>query len=187
MFKKSHFTILLAVVLAVLLVVAPAAAQDKVQVVWFIGLGTGTNPEQLAAQEEVVAEFNAAHPDIELVMNVAASNTAAPDALNTLIAAGDAPDIVGPVGNSGANAFAGSWLDIQPLVDASGYDLTQFPEAAVDFYRTEEGLVGLPLATFPSMLWFNRDLFDEAGLNYPPQEFGAPYLMVQDDGSEVEM
>jgi multiple sugar transport system substrate-binding protein len=187
MFKKTHFTVLMAVVLALLMVIAPAAAQDKVQVVWFIGLGTGTNPEQLAAQEEVVADFNASHPDIELVMNVAASNTAAPDAMNTLIAAGDAPDIVGPVGNSGVNAFAGSWLDLQFLVDLIGYDLTQFPEAAVNFYRTDEGLVGLPLATFPSMLWFNRDLFDEAGLNYPPQEFGAPYLMVQDDGSEVEM
>jgi hypothetical protein len=51
MFKKTHFTVLMAAVLALLLVISPAAAQDKVQVVWFIGLGTGTNTEQLAAQE----------------------------------------------------------------------------------------------------------------------------------------
>jgi multiple sugar transport system substrate-binding protein len=37
---------------------------------------------------------------------------------------------------------------------------------------------------FPSVTYFNRGLFDEAGLNYPPQEFGAPYVMP--DGTEVE-
>jgi multiple sugar transport system substrate-binding protein len=31
--------------------------------------------------------------------------------------------------------------------------------------------------------YYNIDLFDEAGLNYPPAEFGAPYIMP--DGTEV--
>jgi len=33
----------------------------------------------------------------------------------------------------------------------------------------------LPFAVYPSALWYNKDLFDEAGLEYPPHEFGAPY------------
>jgi hypothetical protein len=32
------------------------------------------------------------------------------------------------------------------------------------------------------MIYYNRELFDEAGLNYPPQEFGALY--VWNDGTE---
>jgi multiple sugar transport system substrate-binding protein len=28
---------------------------------------------------------------------------------------------------------------------------------------------------FPSALWYNRDLFDSAGLAYPPHDYGAPY------------
>lgn len=183
MLRKS--TLLKFLVLSLLLVAAFSGitAQDKVEIVWFIGLGTGTNPEQIEAQEAVAAAFNEANPDIELILNIAASNTAAADAMNTLIAAGDAPDIVGPVGNGGANLFGDSFLDIEPLVEAAGYDLTQFPEASVDFYRTPSGLLGLPLAVFPAMLYYNRDLFDEAGLEYPPQEFGAPYML---DGEEVE-
>ena len=134
-------------VLALTLVIVPATAQQPVEIVWFIGLGTGGNPEQRAVQDEVVAAFNEANPDIRLVVNVA-DNTVARDTLSTLIAAGNAPDIIGPVGGDGANAFYGNWLDLEPLVEAHGYDLTQWPAAAVDFYRTEEGLIGLPLATF---------------------------------------
>src|SRR5688572_23823316 len=34
---------------------------EPVTIRWFVGLGTGGNPEQIAAQEEVVADFNESH------------------------------------------------------------------------------------------------------------------------------
>ncbi len=182
MFKRFSLISLVALVVLAL-IVAPLAAQDRTQIVWFIGLGTGGAPEQLAVQEEVVAAFNAANPDIELVINVAENNVAR-DTLSTLLAAGNGPDIIGPVGSDGANAFGNIWLDLEPLVESTGYDLTQWTEAAVDFYRTPEGLIGLPLATFPSMLYYRPSLFDEAGLNYPPENYGDMYVMP--DGTEVE-
>lgn len=160
----------------------PAAepASDRIVVRWFVGLGTGQNDEQVAAQEAVVEAFNASQDEIELRMEIV-QNDVAYDTLATLIASGDAPDIIGPVGVKGSNAFTGKWLDLQPLVDASGYDLAQFPEGAVNFYRVEgEGLIGLPFGVFPSFVYYNRALFDEAGLDYPPHEYGAPYA----DGDE---
>jgi len=133
MFRKCS---LLLMVIAVLmgLVVSPLGAQSPTRVVWFVGLGTGGAPEQLAMQEQVVAAFNAANPDIELVLNIAENNVAR-DTLSTLIAAGNAPDIIGPVGTDGANAFAGNWLDLQPLVDSTGYDLTQWNQARYARFR----------------------------------------------------
>ncbi len=147
---------------------------DAVQVRWFVGLGTGGNPEQIAAQEAVVEEFNASQSDIELVLEIV-QNDVAYDTLSTQIASGNAPDIIGPVGIRGAHAFNGRWLDLQPLVDKTGYDLGQWTPEQVDVWRTEEGLVGLPFGVFPSMIFYNKALFDEAGLPYPPQEFGADY------------
>lgn len=182
MLRKLSLVMMVSI-LALTFVFAPAVAQERVRIVWFIGLGTGGAPEQREVQDAVVAAFNAANPDIELVINIA-ENTVARDTLSTLIAAGNAPDIIGPVGSDGANSFGGNWLDLQPLVDATGYDLSQWPQAAVDFYRTPEGLIGLPLATFPSMLYYRPALFDEAGLNYPPANYGDPYVMP--DGTEVE-
>jgi multiple sugar transport system substrate-binding protein len=44
-------------------------------------------------------------------------------------------------------------------------------------------LTGIPFAIFPGVLFYNVDLFDEAGLNYPPSVAGDPYVMP--DGTEV--
>jgi multiple sugar transport system substrate-binding protein len=182
MSKKSLFVVLLIGVMALL--VAPTAAQDKTVVNWFVGLGTGTQPNQIDVQNKVVADFNASQDQIELKINIAASNQVAPDALSTLIAAGTAPDIIGPVGFDGSNQFAGQWLDLQPYVDSAKYDLAQFPEALVNLYQTgDEGLLGIPFAVYPGMIFYNADLFDEADLAYPPAKFGDKYML---DGEEVE-
>ena len=163
------------------------AQSEPVTITWFIGLGTGSQPEQLDAQQAVVDAFNASQSDIVLetviVYNTGAG-TAPADALLTMLASGEAPDIVGPVGIDGSNAFDGQFLDLQPLIDESGYDLSDFDPAAVEFYRVEgQGLIGLPFGVYPSFIYFNRDLFDEAGLAYPPQEWDAPY--VDADGNEL--
>lgn len=183
MSRKSLFVLL--VVALLVGIVVPASAQEKITVTWLVGLGTGTNEQQIEAQNQVVADFNASQDAIELVVNIGADFATTRDLMATLIAAGTPPDIAGPVGVGGSNAFSDQWLDLQPLVDSTGYDLSIFPEALVDLYRTPEGgLLGIPFAVFPSLTYFSRDLFDEAGLNYPPQEFDAPY--VWDDGTEAE-
>jgi multiple sugar transport system substrate-binding protein len=176
--KFLVFALLVALVISVL----PTFAQDKTPIVWFIGLGTGGNPAQLEVQEAVVAAFNEANPDIELTLSIAENNVAR-DTLSTLIAAGNGPDIIGPVGTDGSNAFGGQFLDLAPLVESTNYDLTQWEESAVNFYRTPDGLIGLPLATFPAVLYYRPELFDEAGLEYPPANYGDAYVL---DGEEVE-
>jgi multiple sugar transport system substrate-binding protein len=161
---------------------AAGRAPSPVEIRWFVGLGAGSDEATIPAQEAVVEEFNASQDDIVLKLEIV-DNDQAYDVLNTQIAGGNAPDIVGPMGIRGRASFPGAWLDLQPLVDDAGYDLSDFDPALVDFYRVEdEGLVGLPFAVFPSFMFVNLDLFDEAGLPYPPQEYGAPY--VDADGVE---
>jgi multiple sugar transport system substrate-binding protein len=156
---------------------------EAVTIRWFVGLGTGAQPEQIEAQEGVVAAFNEAHDDIELEIEIV-DNEIAFDTLATQIAAGDAPDIIGPLGIRGSNAFAGQFLDLQPYVDSTGYDLSAFEEAQVEFWREESGeLTALPFAVYPSMIYYNVDLFDEAGLEYPPAAYGEPYA----DGDPWDM
>ncbi len=156
---------------------------NRVQVRWFVGLGSGTDPQQQAVQKEVVEEFNASQDEIQLIMEVVPYD-GAKDALSTQIASGAGPDIVGPVGWGGSNAFAGQWMDLTPLIEEAGYDTTQFSDELVKFYVTEEGQVGLPFAVFPAAVFFQKAMFDEAGLNYPPTEYGQPY--VWPDGTEEE-
>jgi multiple sugar transport system substrate-binding protein len=175
---------LFVLVLLVLLlgVVSTATAQEKTTITWFVGLGTGTNDQQIEAENQVVADFNASQDEIELVINIAPTFETAVDTLSTLIAAGTPPDIVGPVGVGGSNRY--EWLDLKPLIESTGYDLSGFDPALLELYATNNGgYSAIPMLIFPSLTYYSRDLFDEAGLNYPPQEFDAPYIMP--DGSEV--
>jgi len=92
MSRKSLFSVMMVLVLALIVgAVMPIAAQSKTTITWFVGLGTGTNSEQIAIQEQVVADFNASQSEIELVLSIAASNETARDTLSTMLAAGHTP------------------------------------------------------------------------------------------------
>jgi multiple sugar transport system substrate-binding protein len=162
-----------ATILISLLVGTAVYAQTEVR--WFVGLGAGTDEPTIAAHQQVVDAFNSSQNEIELVLEIV-DNDQAYDVLATQIASGNAPDIVGPVGVRGRESFPGAWADLTPYVEASNYDFSDFDSALVDFYRTEDGLVGLPFAVFPSFIAYNIDLFDEAGLPYPPAAYGEPYI-----------
>ncbi len=163
--------------------VVEEAPAEKVQVRWFVGLGTGTDPAQIELEQKVVDDFNASQDRIEVVLEVVPYDSAR-DTLSTQIAAGNGPDIIGPVGIGGSNDFYGQWMDLTPLIESSNYDTSIFNDALVEFYQTEEGQVGLPWMVFPTGLFYNPALFDEAGLNYPPKNIGDPYVWA--DGTEVD-
>jgi multiple sugar transport system substrate-binding protein len=202
-FMKKQLYVLLALVMLASLILAacqPAPATDegpttggeeptsepapagKVQIRWFVGLGTGTDPAQLPAQEKAVADFNASQDEIELTLEVVPYD-AARDTLATQIASGAGPDIIGPVGWGGSNAFYGQWLDMTPYIESTGFDTSIYDPALVDFYQTEEGQVGLPYLVFPAAIYYIPAFFDEAGLAYPPAAYGESYTL---DGAEVE-
>lgn len=174
--------VMLAVLMAIVVPFQDVHAQDgdPVTITWFIGLGAGGQPEHQEAQNRLMEEFNATHDDIQIEIVVADFDVSR-DTLSTMIASGDAPDIIGPVGIGGSNDYAGTFLNLDPIIEELDYDLSRWDPALIDFYRDpEEGLTGLPFATFPSFVWYNRDLFDAAGVDYPPQAFGEPYA----DGEE---
>ena len=154
----------------------PAATR----VTWFIGLGAGSQPNDVEKEKAWVDAYNASQKEACVIMNVVynqGSNSY--DAFRALLAGGNAPDIVGPVGKAGRANFQGSWADITPLADAAGYDLTQYDPALLEFTSDEGVLVGIPFALFPSFIYYNKKHFDEAQLPYPPHKVGEKY-----DGKE---
>lgn len=172
---KARFLTLVLVV-TLLLAALPIQAQGPVQIRWYVGLGAGTDAPVIPVQEALVQEFNDSQDEIELLIEIV-DNDQAYDVLSTQIAAGNAPDIVGPMGVRGRASYPGAWLDLQPLIDATGFDMTDFDPALVDFYRIEgEGQLGIPFAVFPSFMMYNADLFDEADIPYPPTAYGEPYI-----------
>lgn len=157
-------------------------ASDRVKIRWFVGLGAGSDEPTYAPQKAVVDKFNASQDEIELVLEIV-DNDQAFQTLATQISGGNAPDVVGPVGIRGRDSFKGAWLDLDPLVKKYGFNLSQFDESMVEFYRDpDDGLIGLPFGIYPSYLYCNKELFEEAGIPLPPKNYGDKY--VDENGKE---
>lgn len=155
---------------------------DRVQIYWYIGLGAGSQPDQIPLEQAWVKKYNDSQKEIQLIA-IIVDNKYARDNLTAQLAAGNAPDIVGPVGTAGRAAFPGAFLDLQPLVTEAKYDMSDIDPAFLAFYKDEGKLAGLPFAIFPSFVYVNKDLFKEAKLELPPQKFGDKYKL---DGKDVE-
>jgi len=158
------------------------AQPGDVVIRWYCCLGTGDAPEQVEVELKVAEDFNASHPGIHLQFEGFIYQDAR-NALSVQLGSGSGPDIVGPLGIGGAEAFHGQWLDLQPLIDKTGFDMSQYPESTVNLYNAGgEGQVGIPYAVYPSVLFYKADLFKEAGLAEPPHEWNGEYTMP--DGSK---
>ena len=162
-------------------VTSSQAKPGDIVVRWYCCLGTGDSPDQVEVELKVADEFNQSHPGIHLQFE-GYIYEAARDSLAVQLGSGSGPDVVGPLGIGGAEAFHGQWLDLQPLIDKNNFDMSQFPESTVHLYNVGgEGQVGIPYAVYPSVLFYKSSMFKEAGLAEPPHEWNAQYTMP--DGS----
>ena len=154
---------------------APGPNGGKV-IRWFIGLGTGGKPDQIAAETKVADDFNNSQKDVYLSVEIY-DNRVASNQLQIEIAAGNAPDIIGPVGVEGLNIFRSQILDLSDLVTSQNFDMSNIDPKLVEFWKMGENdaMIGLPFATYPSFMYYNKNLFDEADLPYPPTKVGEQY------------
>ena len=150
----------------------------KVQVM--VGFGTGTDPSQIAVHEQIQKEFNQTvgkEKGIELEF-LTVQYSDASTKFTTLVAGGMTPDICGPVGVMGVANFIDEWMDIEPFITRDNFDLSGYDQALIDTNRYnimgEKKLVGLPIGFYPSAVYYNEDIFDRHGIEYPPSEWGTP-------------
>jgi multiple sugar transport system substrate-binding protein len=144
---------------------------------WFIGLGAGTQPAQIGPEQAFAKAYNDSQTDVYLSLEIV-DNTQASNILKTELASGTAPDIIGPVGVEGLNLFADQLLDLKSLIQSTGYTSTGVDQSLVDFFNSlgqNGATVGLPFAVYPSFIFYNKDLFEEAGLAAPPTKVGDLY------------
>jgi multiple sugar transport system substrate-binding protein len=148
----------------------------KTTVRWFVGLGTGTQAGQIAAQNTFVTNYNKTNTDnINLKLQIVPQSTAY-DTLKTEIVGGNAPDIIGPIGVRGRDYFTGLYLDLTNEIAANNYDMSVFDPALTTYVQQgETGIVGIPYDMYPGYLWYNKDIFAAAGLPNLPTKVGDTY------------
>jgi multiple sugar transport system substrate-binding protein len=128
------------------------------------------DPQEIASQTAIADAFHAANPNI--TVNVDVSDWDAYwDKLQTGIAGGAAPDVFamdGPLFPDYQSRDV--LLDLKPMIDRDGYDLTQLADQGVaDFTTADGGQYGLPRDLNTIVLYYNKDMFDAAGIPYPDE------------------
>jgi multiple sugar transport system substrate-binding protein len=146
-----------------------------VKVVIFVGFGTGTSPEQQAVHAEIQDLYNSTHDNIQIEFLTVPWEERITK-YSTMLAADQPPDILLPIGVGGISEFYKGWMDLTPMIEADNYDMSRFVGKTVDIHNYPgQGVLGLPLCVYPSAVYYNVDIFDAAGVDYPPVEFGAAY------------
>lgn len=124
-------------------------------------------PGELAAQRELLREFEAAHPGVRVRVEVA-SWAEYWTKLYGSLAANDAPDVF-LMGGDRLHEFLldGVLTDLAPLVASSELDLGLYYENPVQIFQREGGLWGLPRDCNTVAVIYNRTMFEREGVPLP--------------------
>jgi len=87
------------------------------------------------------------------------------------INSGTPPDAVLSFTLSSVGQFcaSGAWEDLTPFIERDDFDLGQFPEAALSYTSFAGSQCAFPFLTDAYGLYYNTDMFAEAGIAEPPR------------------
>lgn len=142
--------------------VASAFAQDQVNLTWQMW---GSNENDLAAWQHLADMVTEVHPDIKVTMQTAAWNDYWTK-LPVLAASGQLGDIVAMQSLRMPNFYA----ILEPLnarIEADKFDIDAFDTSIVGGMSANNEVYGLPYDVGPWMMFYNKDMFDAAGVEYP--------------------
>ncbi|MER6999012.1 sugar ABC transporter substrate-binding protein [Streptomyces sp. NPDC000410] len=124
--------------------------------------------ESVAANKQLVEEWNAAHPDIR-VEYVQGSWDSVHDQLLTSFEGGEAPDIIHDASDDLADfAYGGYLADLRELLPAR---LTaDIPEQSWRTTTFGEGVYGVPFLQEPRVIMANKKILDASGVRVPTPE-----------------
>jgi multiple sugar transport system substrate-binding protein len=134
----------------------------------------GANPEEAKVRQTIFDGFTALNPNIKITPEIPTQNTT--EALLTEVAGGDPPDVAMawelqyPI-----LAEKGAYKDLGDLINAdANYGskvLPDFYKSHIDMYTWKGKLYVLPEQNASVVLYYNKKLFDDAGVAYPPSDW----------------
>lgn len=126
-----------------------------------------TLPEQRKALAKLVREFEKLHPDIKVEV---LTSTTSFQKLAIQIAGGNAPDVFYYVTDRLPGlAYRDVLLDLTPYIEE--VDMTQYFPQTTSSCKIDDRYYCFPFHYSTDILFYNKDLFDEAGVAYPDAEW----------------
>lgn len=135
--------------------------------------GGGSEDAASAYYESKVQEFNELDNGITVEMINISTEADYNDKLSTDFASGDAPNIFLEYGGAKVVDYldAGYLLDLQPYLEADPEWYAGFQETGWGTCKFEdygyEGIYGVPSETYQVLLYYNKDILEENGIEVP--------------------
>lgn len=203
MFKRLPFIVMLFVVLALVPSActpppgapppAPVEEAPKEEVVTLLWAFWGS-PAEAETHKKVADVFMAEHPNIKIETMVEPWSDYFTK-VQTLWASGD-PKVIPDVlflWPTPRYAAEGVLENLQPWIEKSGYDLSDYWPALLESAMYKGDVYGFPRDISVEALYYNKDIFDEVGLAYPNDTWtwddllaAAEKLTVVDASGRVE-
>ncbi len=165
------------------------SANEEVQTIRVMTFFAYDNPE---VEAEVVAQFEAAHPNIKVELEMVPYMDIFTK-YKTLSAGGSAPDVISMnFENLRQFATLGALEPLDSFIDNDNYDMSIYYENTSQMHNVDGVQFGLPATFSNSVLFFNKTLFDEKGVEYPSADWDWDKLVEEgqkfvsdDDGDGI--
>lgn len=168
-----------------------ASTKDDGNVTKLVFLRAGTEEARKNYWQEVVEGFEKENPDIEIEYQECPYGDDFETKLNTGFASGTAPDVINfTMASMGTRVPLGQYASLDDYVENwEGKD--DFMQNALTLGTINDSLYGLPVFADPRLLIYNKEMFEEAGLDpdNPPTNWDelleAQEKLVKKDGDNV--
>jgi multiple sugar transport system substrate-binding protein len=167
---------------------APAASNAPVE----ISMMMWGDPAELTVWNQIVADFHTANPNITVKVDVSDWDSYWTK-LKTLLSAGTPPDVFAMDAPLYLDYQSrGVLLNLQPYLDKNPDMLKGVYPQTLEAYKTPDGMYGLPRDFQTIALFYNKDMFDAAGVAYPTADWtyddlrnAAKQLTITDSDGKV--
>ena len=161
--------LVLAVILSLLLTACggTAASSQKADLTMMMW----GDPAELEVWNKIVADFHTANPNITVKVDVSDWDSYWTK-LKTLLSAGTPPDVFAMDAPLYLDYQSrGVLLNLQPYLDKNPDLLKGVYPQTLEAYKTPDGMFGLPRDFQTVALFYNKDMFDAAGVDYPTADW----------------
>lgn len=129
----------------------------------------GGDDTYTGAYEPRIEAFMADHPNIKVEVLTVAEDYETK--IQTQYAGNKLPDVIQVAENGIGFADKGMFLDLSDKIVADGIDTKALWSHVIDQYTSNGEIFGLPDRGGCTILYYNKDLFDDAGLAYPDENW----------------
>jgi len=138
-----------------------------------------SNQDEINLAKELVNEWNAEHPKVQVVLQPIPASQSSEEALLAAIAGKTTPDVCSNMWPGAMDDFtsSGGLVRLDQFPDFIEYMQKRMPEELLESFRSPDShYYQIPWKTNPIMVMYNKKMFREAGIARPPRTY-SEYLV----------